>query len=96
MSAGLVGSDCKILEYTSQGGAICCLSASRSSLCISAGGEVPASWLCMLMVGDGAGLLASLLCPFYALPTCCFLHRIIAFVFRRHGIYCDISVIQKE
>lgn len=56
-----------------------------------------ASWPCMLMVvGAGTGLLAGLLCPFYALPTCCFLNRIVVLVFRRHGIYCDVSVMLKE
>lgn len=63
---------------------------------ISAGGEVSVSWSCMLMVRAGTELLAVLLCPFYALPTCCFLYRIVVLVFRRHGIYCEVSVMLKE
>lgn len=73
--------------------------ASRFSFLIhhiSAGGGVSASWLCVLVVGAGTGLLAGLLGPFCALPSCCFLHRIVALVFRKHGIYCNVCVIQKE
>lgn len=99
ISVGLVGSDCKILGYTSislrlvQYVAYLLLSPCLPHLSWQRG-------VCQVAVhadgGAGAGLLAGLLCPFCTLPTCCFLHQIIALVFGRHGIHCDVSVIQEE
>lgn len=86
VSAGLVRSDCKILGCKSQAGEICCLPAFLSTFAASQLVErcLPAGCACSWWQ-----LLAGLLWPFCA-PSCCFLCRIIALVFRMHDIYCDV------
>lgn len=75
---------------------VCCLPASLSSLHVSAGGELAASWLCMLVLTAATGLMAGLFCPFCALPSCCFLCGDIVLALRRDGVYWDVSVIQNK